>query len=206
MRDATSFTRVIDGVHLTVIVTRKPVKHINARLRGTTLVVSAPLTLSSAELNRAITDLARRLIRRLHAHDLNQTTDVLALAKHVAARFPQPPTVEHVQFVTTQETCWGSYSSRTRTIRLHAALQRMPRWVLEAVIAHELAHTVHLDHSLAFWALLRQVEPHTERARGFLDGVSWLGNVWHELPPVERSLLIAEGAEDSPGDEPTTSE
>jgi predicted metal-dependent hydrolase len=105
-------------------------------------------------------------------------------------------------FVTTQQARWGSYSPATRTIRLHAALRRMPRWVLEAVVAHELAHVVHQDHSPAFWKLLRRVCPDTDRARAFLSGVSWLGYNWEKLPPVERSLLSRTTVyEETEGDE-----
>ena len=65
----------------------------------------------------------------------------------------------------------------------------MPRWVLEAVLAHELAHVAYTDHSPAFWKHLSHVCPSWERARGFLEGVSWLAGQWEELPPVERALL-----------------
>jgi predicted metal-dependent hydrolase len=182
-------TITIDGVTLTLVVERKRVKNINARLRETTLSVSAPLNTPQSTLDKVIPDLARRLLRRVHARQVNAEGDALALARRVAARFANKPEVAEVLFVTTQEARWGSYSPATRTIRLHAALRRMPRWVLEAVVAHELAHVVHQNHSPAFWKLLRRVCPDTDRARAFLAGVSWLGFNWEKLPPVERALL-----------------
>jgi predicted metal-dependent hydrolase len=182
-------TITVDGVTLTLVVERKRVKNINARLRETTLSVSAPLSMPQSTLDKVIPDLARRLVRRVHARQVNAEEDALALARTVAARFANPPEVAQVLFVTTQEARWGSYSPATRTIRLHAALRRMPRWVLEAVVAHELAHVAHHDHSPAFWALLRRVCPDTDRARAFLAGVSWLGLNWEKLPPVERAQL-----------------
>jgi predicted metal-dependent hydrolase len=182
-------TITIDGVTLTVVVERKRVKNINARLRDSTLAVSAPLNIPQATLDKAIPDLARRLVRRVRARQVNAEEDALALAHRVAARFPSKPEIAQVLFVTTQESRWGSYSAATGTIRLNAALREMPRWVLEAVVAHELAHVTHLDHSPAFWKLLRKVCPDTDRARAFLAGVSWLGHRWENLPPVERALL-----------------
>lgn len=182
-------TITVDGVTLTVVVERKAVKNINARLRGTTLSVSAPLRLAQGALDEAIPLLAQRLVRRLHARQVNAEEDALALVRRVAARFPNRPEVARVEFVTTQQARWGSYSATTRTIRLNASLRSMPRWVLEAVTAHELAHVAHLDHSPAFWSLLRRVCPETDRARAFLAGVSWLGANWETLPPVERALL-----------------
>jgi predicted metal-dependent hydrolase len=182
-------TITIDGVTLTLVVERKRVKNINARLRETTLSVSAPLNTPQATLDKVIPDLARRLVRRVHARQVNAEEDALTLARTIAARFANRPEVAEVVFVTTQQARWGSYSPATRTIRLHAALRRMPRWVLEAVVAHELAHVIHQDHSPAFWKLLRRVYPDTDRAQAFLSGVSWLGLNWEKLPPVERALL-----------------
>jgi predicted metal-dependent hydrolase len=189
MSNANPQTITVDGVTLTLLIERKRVKNINARLRGTTLSISAPTNTPQATLDTAIPDLARRLVRRLRAREINAEEDALALANKVAARFPNRPAVAQVQFVTTQESRWGSYSSATRTIRLNAALREMPRWVLEAVVAHELAHVTHFDHGPAFWKLLRAVDPDVDRADAFLAGVSWLGNRWETLPSVERALL-----------------
>ncbi len=183
----------IDDTTLTVQVERKRVKNVNARLCEQTMIVSAPLEMQDAELHPIIVELGRRLLRRVHARRVNAGEDALALARRVAARFPRPPEVAQAIFVTTQESRWGSYSAATRTIRLNAALRPMPRWVLEAVVAHELAHVTHLDHSPAFWALLRRVCPETDRARAFLAGVSWLGHHWENLPAVERGLLMRSG-------------
>lgn len=182
-------TITIDGVTLTLLVERKRVKHINARLRGNTLAVSAPLHTPQATLDQVVPDLARRLVRRVRQRQLNADDEALALVQRVAARFPTRPAVDAVQFVTTQQARWGSYSAATRTIRLNAALREMPRWVLEAVVAHELTHVFHLNHGPKFWKLLRQVYPEADRADAFLAGVSWLGHRWEQLPPVERALL-----------------
>jgi hypothetical protein len=187
-------TITIDGTTLALAIERKRVKNINARLRGTTLCISAPIAVSQADLQQAIAELGRKLIRRVRARQINAEDDALDLARRVAVRFPTPPDITNVQFVTTQQSRWGSYSATTRTIRLNAALREMPRWILEAVIAHEIAHIFHLDHSPAFWSLLRSVYPDTDRAEAFLAGVSWLGHRWEHLPSVERALLTGESS------------
>jgi predicted metal-dependent hydrolase len=182
-------TITVEGTTLTLAVERKRVKNVNARLRGSTLFISAPPELPSKKLRQLAIEMARKLVRRAHAQKTNSEEDALTLAAKVARRFPQPPSVERVVFVTTQRARWGSYSQRTSTIRLNAALRSMPRWVVEAVVAHELAHAIHPDHSAAFWELLRSVCPDTDEAQAFLEGVSWLGSNWESLPGVELTLL-----------------
>ena len=86
-------TITVDGTTLTLIVERKHVKNVNARLRESTLSVSAPLTLPQEELDRMIVDLARRLVRRARAQEVNAEENALALARRIAARFPKPPEV-----------------------------------------------------------------------------------------------------------------
>jgi predicted metal-dependent hydrolase len=182
-------TLTVEGVTLRVEIERKRVKHVNARLAGETLRVSAPHGLPDATLDAAIADLARRLLRRVRTRQVNAEEDAVALARKVARRFPRRPKVERVHFVTTQRARWGSYSRASRTIRLNAVLRHMPRWVLEAVVAHELAHAFHRGHGEAFWALVRRACPDTDRANAFLAGVTWLSGRWPELPPVERAQL-----------------
>jgi hypothetical protein len=184
-------TITIGDQTLTLSVERKAVKNINARLRGQALAVSIPLRAPREQVLPAINDLAQRLLRRVAGRSVNAEMDVLEVARRVAQRFPRPPEVSAVQFSTQQTSCWGSYSTRTRTIRLNAGLRHMPPWVLEAVMAHELAHALHPDHSPAFWQLLRAVEPQTDRAEAFLAGVTWLAHRWEELPVLEREQLGA---------------
>ena len=188
-------TITVDGVTLALRLVRKRVKNVNARLVGDELRISAPPQVPQAELDPIIARLARRLVRRARAEQVNRDGAVLELARRVAGRFEPPPAVADVRFVTTQLARWGSYSTRTGIVRLHAGLREMPEWVLSAVLAHELAHAVHPDHSPAFWNLLRTVCPDTDRARAFLAGVSWTAGHWDRLPPVERALLAREADE-----------
>jgi predicted metal-dependent hydrolase len=184
-------TIAIDGADLPLRVERKAVKNINARMGAEGLQVSIPLRLDRAEAMQIISELARRLLRRQRARQINREDDPTELARRIAQRFPTPPEVRGVEFTTITSSCWGSYSLRTQSIRLSAALRHMPPWVLESVVAHELAHAIHPNHSPAFWELLRSVCPETDRARAFLAGVTWLARSWEQLPPVERSQLAA---------------
>lgn len=179
----------VDGVALDLVVVRKRVKNINARLHGSTLSVSAPHRVSRGEVRNVAVELARRLLRRARADAVNGDDSGRIVAHKVAAKFPKPPRVTEVRFSTNQRSQWGSYSPRTGVIRLNAVLKVMPPWVLEAVVAHELAHSVHPDHSPAFWKLVRSICRHTDRANAFLEGVSWVASSWEGLEPAEKSQL-----------------
>ena len=179
----------VDGVALDLVVVRKRVKNINARLHGSTLAVSAPHRVSRREVHEAAVELGRRLLRRARADAVNGDDVGMVIARKVAAKFAKPPKVTDVKFSTNQRSQWGSYSPRTGIVRLNAALKVMPPWVLEAVVAHELAHSIHPDHSPAFWRLARAVCRHTDRANAFLEGVTWLASSWDVLEPAERDQL-----------------
>ena len=183
----------VDNVTLTLCIERKRVKNVNARLRGSTLYISAPPQMPSKRIEQMSMELGRKLLRRERARRVNNEEDALALALKVARRFERQPMVDKALFVTNQRSRWGSYSQKTRTIRLNAALRSMPRWVLEAVVAHELAHVIHPDHSPEFWELLHSVYPETERAMAFLEGVGWLASNWEEMSPVDFVQLTGGG-------------
>lgn len=76
-----------------------------------------------------------------------------------------------VQWVSNMRTRWASCTPADRTIRLSRTLQGMPTWVQDYVLLHELAHLLESGHGPRFWQLLERY-PRTERARGYLDGVS----------------------------------
>ncbi|MCO6460586.1 MAG: DUF45 domain-containing protein [Saprospiraceae bacterium] len=62
---------------------------------------------------------------------------------------------------------WGSCTSQNN-IMLSNRLLLAPLEILDHVIIHELAHTVHMDHSFKFWRLVAQHDPDMRRHHHWL--------------------------------------
>jgi predicted metal-dependent hydrolase len=60
--------------------------------------------------------------------------------------------------IRIQSTRWGS-CTRLKKISLNAKLLFVPPQLVDYVLLHELSHTVHLNHSGAFWRLLARFDP-----------------------------------------------
>ncbi|WP_243358222.1 M48 family metallopeptidase [Fundidesulfovibrio terrae] len=60
--------------------------------------------------------------------------------------------------VRLQRTRWGSCSAKGG-ISLNARLLFLPPEIARYVLAHELAHTVHLNHSEKYWRFLESIHP-----------------------------------------------
>jgi len=79
--------------------------------------------------------------------------------------------------VRRQRTRWGS-CSRAGTISINACLMFQSPDVVRYLFVHELAHTVHLDHSRRFWRLVEKLEPgwhalDRELSRGWRNVPHW---------------------------------
>lgn len=59
--------------------------------------------------------------------------------------------------VVAMKTRWGSCSERS--VRFHWQIMMAPRRLVRYVVAHEVCHLKHADHSRPFWRLLERVMP-----------------------------------------------
>ncbi|MET0266281.1 MAG: YgjP-like metallopeptidase domain-containing protein [Duganella sp.] len=73
----------------------------------------------------------------------------------------------HSLGLSSAGTRWGSCTA-DRKIRLNWKLIHFSLPLIDYVVAHELAHTLEMNHSAAFWNTVGQIYPHYEEARELL--------------------------------------
>lgn len=137
------------------------------------VVISAPVRIRGDELLPLAEELLGRLINQ--AQGKYPTDEHLARrARELARRWlpPEHPEPVSVRWTAAQVRVWGTCVADDGAIRLSTRLRAMPDYVVDYVILHELVHLVHTGHGTEFDALLAAF-PERDRARGFLDGVSW---------------------------------
>lgn len=66
--------------------------------------------------------------------------------------------------IRSQKTRWGSCSNN-KNISLNSKLLLMPEEIVRYVIIHELCHTIEMNHSHKFWALVRECDPNYQKHR-----------------------------------------
>lgn len=76
--------------------------------------------------------------------------------------------------LSAARTRWGSCTAQG-VIRLNWRLLQAPPAIIDYVVAHELAHLMHMNHSAAFWAQVAALYPDWRVAR------QWLKTEGHRL-------------------------
>ena len=69
--------------------------------------------------------------------------------------------------ITSAKTRWGSCSG-DNAIRYTFRLLNCPKEVIDYVVVHELAHTIHHNHSKAFWLTVEKFIPDWKTRRKWL--------------------------------------
>ncbi|MBK8016549.1 MAG: M48 family metallopeptidase [Betaproteobacteria bacterium] len=73
--------------------------------------------------------------------------------------------------VSDASSRWGSCNSK-REVRLNWRLMQAAPRLVDYVVAHEVAHLLHLNHSARFWRAVERILPDHESARSELNAVS----------------------------------
>ncbi|WP_407341541.1 M48 family metallopeptidase [Pengzhenrongella phosphoraccumulans] len=151
---------------------RKRLRTVTAYRDGDRIVVAIPARFTRAQEREWV----RRMVGRLAEQERRRrpSDEELAVrAAELSTRYLRGEAKPvSVNWSSNQGRRWGSCTPTEGTIRISTRVRGMPRWVIDYVLLHELAHLLHAGHGPEFWAALESY-PRTERARGFLEGVTF---------------------------------
>lgn len=147
-------------------------KTIQARIVDGTMEVLAPASIS----NKALEDHISRLQLKLELRNVPRDDAHLNERAQYLNRkyFNGELAWESIKYSARQERRRGSCTVSNKTIRISHRLAKMPRWVEDYVVVHELAHLIEPNHGKHFRSLVNKY-PLAERAIGFLMAAETLG-------------------------------
>ncbi|QAY70217.1 M48 family metallopeptidase [Xylanimonas protaetiae] len=151
---------------------RRRTATVSAYRDGDRTIVAIPARFSRAQEQEWVAKMVARLEdkeRRRRPSDVELSERAAELSERYLDGRARPSSV---RWSGNQGRRWGSCTVGDGSIRISDRLRGMPSWVLDYVLLHELAHLLHAGHGPEFWRLL-EAYPRTERAKGFLEGVTF---------------------------------
>lgn len=169
-------TRLVDGYEVEVRRSSRRRRTVSAYREAGRIVVLLPARSTRADEARWVAELVGKIVARERRESergpAQSDATLLERAEYLNRRYlAGRATPASVRWVGSMRSRWASCTPVDRSIRVSERLRRMPAWVLDYVVLHELAHLLEAGHGPDFWTLVAAY-PRTERARGYLDGVS----------------------------------
>jgi predicted metal-dependent hydrolase len=149
-----------------ILATRRRRRTVAARLRSGVLELMVPEAMPVAERERWAEAMRKRLERRLRRAvptDERLERRARALNDRLFGGRLRWTSIGFGEMARQ----WGSCAFTVGEIRIANRAARLPDWVLDYLLVHELAHLEHSDHSSGFHELEDRY-PLTERAKGYL--------------------------------------
>lgn len=135
------------------------------------LIVNAPATMSRERLEKIVENFKVRFERRKLKEDLNRNKPLSEIAAKLNDRyFNGKLKINSIEYAADQNSRFGCCNCRDASIRISHRLSRMPEWVRDCVIIHEMAHLIEPNHGPVFWNIVSRYEL-AERAKGYLMAV-----------------------------------
>lgn len=175
--------QVPDGLGGTVTVRVRRDKRLRKSMRASyengEVLVRVPSRTSADQLDEAVDTLVERLLKRQTRSRQLQDDYLAERADRLNKRyFDDQLSWNSIRWVGNMRRRLGSCTNGGPTdgdIRISDRIRGWPEWVIDYVVAHEIVHRAHPNHSRAFWEML-SAYPHTKRARGFIEGVGFAEN------------------------------
>lgn len=153
---------------------------VSAYRDGEKVVVLLPARMSRAEEQKWVAEMISRLQRsetRRRSPARESDEALLQRCAELSEEYldgrAQP---RSIRWVPPMRTRWASCTPSSKTIRVSDRLRDVPSWVLDYVLVHELTHLLVPGHGADFWKWVNRY-PKTERAVGYLEGLSAAANL-----------------------------
>ena len=159
------------------------------------IIVRAPHKMSDTEIASFLREKEKWIERTLQKLDLRKgeteepltSADIQDLAERALEIIPEKVKYYAALFevdygritIWNQRTRWGSCSGNGN-LSFNCLLMLMPDEVIDSVVAHELCHRKHMNHSAAFYAELTRVFPDYPGCRAWLKENG--GRIMSRLP------------------------
>ena len=156
-----------EALPVRVIRSAKRKKSSAARVVDGVIEIRIPSWMSTAQEDATVAELVAKIEKK---RAVNDAVDLMARGRKLAAVY-KLPMARDIRWVTNQTTRWGSCSFEVGEIRISSRLARVPDWVLDYVLLHELTHLIESGHGPEFHRLMDRY-PRSERAEGFLDAMA----------------------------------
>jgi predicted metal-dependent hydrolase len=141
----------------------------SAAPRDGVIVVRLPAGLPSAEEERMVADLVRRVTGAARARTRGGDAELERRAAALADRYLDGVRPTSVRWSARMRRRYGSCTPAEASIRISRELASAPAYVLDHVLVHELAHLQEPGHGPPFRALVERY-PDAARATGWLEG------------------------------------
>jgi predicted metal-dependent hydrolase len=147
------------------------------RMPDGTLLLRIPYRLPKRRIGTLLEQVTSQLDKSITLHSFRNDADLQQRAELINTKhFGGMIRWSAIRWVSNMQTRLGSCTRGGSTdghIRISDKVKDWPDWVVDYVIAHELLHRLHPNHSNSFWDELRAAYPLTEQARGFIHGVGF---------------------------------
>ena len=141
---------------------------IQAKLVDDVLKIYLPNGLTEREEEKWISYMKDRFIKKRKL--IGDEKLLMERARRINKKFFNGSLDFTIKYVSNQNKRFGSCTPETKMIRISDRVAKMPSWVQDYVILHELTHLIHPNHSKEFWDKVNEYK-YTERAKGYLIAV-----------------------------------
>jgi hypothetical protein len=145
-------------------------------LHGNTIRLRIPRGTTNTDVQRLIDGIVPRVTRQRKRSARRSDLNLMQRAKEINdAYFDGELAWNSIRWVSNMRNRLGSCTTGGATdgdIRISQRIRDWPPYVVDYIIAHEICHRKHPDHSAAFWDYLARY-PHMQKALGFIEGIGF---------------------------------